>query len=429
MPHKSERNYVLQRLEGMLQERWNKKNLRLMRYKYSALEECRDMELLVLYIQLLSTRYLSRSPHRVSSIAFDVFLADLEDDGDSSWLTNVEFTKKYRVSREFFWTLVEKVKNHYVFRKGARGPDQAPVELQVMVFLYYVGCEGSSASNSNGRFVFRIGEGTVQLYRERVCTAICSLGEEVLNWPDAQERRQIATRIYLNYNNAFHSCVGMMDGTLFPLAFAPETDDAPDYSGRKHAYSMSTLVICDDQRRITYYLAGWAGSSHDNRIFRNSDLFQNPDEYFSDSEYIIGDSAYSNTPFCVTTFKKLPNAVLTEHQEIFNTAISRPRVVSEHTIGILKGRFPWLRHIRMKITNDPLSIPKILMVIDSCVILHNLLIKANAPIEDEWLDIERLDRLGLEDVPEINAPIGEGALNDTRRTRLLRHIVENVSLY
>jgi hypothetical protein len=38
-----------------------------------------------------------------------------------------------------------------------------------------------------------------------------------------------------------------MDGTLFPLAFRPRTEDAPDYSGHKHAYSLSALIVCDDR--------------------------------------------------------------------------------------------------------------------------------------------------------------------------------------
>jgi hypothetical protein len=33
--------------------------------------------------------------------------------------------------------------------------------------------------------------------------------------------------------NPFPPCVGVADGTLFPLAFSPCTADAPDYSGRK----------------------------------------------------------------------------------------------------------------------------------------------------------------------------------------------------
>jgi hypothetical protein len=39
------------------------------------------------------------------------------------------------------------------------------------------------------------------------------------------------------------------DGTLTPLAFEPETEDAPDYSGRKYYYSLSNLIYSDHNIR------------------------------------------------------------------------------------------------------------------------------------------------------------------------------------
>ena len=108
--------------------------------------------------------------------------------------------------------------------------------------------------------------------------------------------------------------------------------------------------MCDDQRIIRFYHSGWPGSEHNNRIFRNCDLFCNPDNYFTKKDFIIGDSAFSNMWFSITTFRKPPNGILNRHQERFNTLLSKPRVISEHTIDILKGRFPWLHHIHMKIT-------------------------------------------------------------------------------
>ena len=70
-----------------------------------------------------------------------------------------------------------------------------------------------------------------------------------------------------------------MDGTLLPLVFEPLSDDAADYHGRKFQYSLTVLVINDDKQRIRAYLAGYPGSTHDNRLWRNmkqnqySDLF------------------------------------------------------------------------------------------------------------------------------------------------------------
>ena len=65
---------------------------------------------------------------------------------------------------------------------------------------------------------------------------------------------------------------------------------------------------------------------------------------------------------------------LSASKEQFNTIISRPRVSSEHTIGILKARFCSLREIRLKITEDPESFKKVLNYVRVCIIIHNLLV-------------------------------------------------------
>ena len=62
-------------------------------------------------------------------------------------------------------------------------------------------------------------------------------------------------------------------------------------------------------------------------------------------------------------------------EEQFNTCLARVRVITEHSMGLWKGRFPWLRNIRMKITNDPESLNSILKYIDATVVLHNMLIE------------------------------------------------------
>ena len=53
--------------------------------------------------------------------------------------------------------------------------------------------------------------------------------------------------------------LGLRMALFFPLVFCPERQDSPDFSGRKFAYSLSVLIVCDDQRLIRYYLAGWPG--------------------------------------------------------------------------------------------------------------------------------------------------------------------------
>ena len=102
-------------------------------------------------------------------------------------------------------------------------------------------------------------------------------------------------------------------------------------------------------------------------------------------------------------------------EEKFNGHNGRFRVSSEHTIGIWKGRFPWLRNIPMKITEDKHSIKKILKYIDCCVVLHNLFLLWND--ESKWMVEEDHEEDPFDD--HLSDPITEVHGKDERRQRPL----------
>jgi len=120
--------------------------------------------------------------------------------------------------------------------------------------------------------------------------------------------------------------VGIADGTLFPLAFEPETEDAPDCKGRKHTCTLTVMIICDCDRKIRYYHSGYPGSTNDNRVYRNMDLYQNPKNYFSDNEFNLGDNAFSNSPFMVSSFKKQSGKEISAEHERFKKMLSKVRM-------------------------------------------------------------------------------------------------------
>ena len=111
-------------------------------------------------------------------------------------LSDEEFLEKYRLHRSSFWRLVAMIKAHPVFDPGTEGViqrrKQAPVAMQLLVFLNYIGTSGSGASNPRQRNAFSIGRGTAQVYRQRCVTAIRSLQDQAISWPDEQERKGIA---------------------------------------------------------------------------------------------------------------------------------------------------------------------------------------------------------------------------------------------
>ena len=343
------------------------------------------------------------------------------------WLTNDEFLQKYRMSHDSFKRVLSEIKDHVVFKrlKGKAGRPQTAVANQLMVFCKHLGMESNGASGPNQRNTFGIGKGSSDVFRRRMTAAILSLRNVYCTWPDAEDRRELAKLAEIESD--FPNCIGIANGTLFPLAFEPEATDAPDYSGRKHGFSITTMIICDYNKKIRYYLAGYPGSCHDNRVYNNTGFVKNPEAYFSEMEYNMGDSAFSNSPFMVSSYRKAKGELLEEDHEKFNTKLAKLRIRSEHCIGILKGCFPWLRSIRMKVTDDPKSMRHILRLIDATVILHNMLIEFREEDQDSWIgddDCSLHYDLLREPSDELNKAIHPSAEKDRRRTQLLMYFKE-----
>lgn len=410
---------------------------------FDVASDCIDVVVALTLAKALQRRYLFRTSKNRKGKSEPIFQVDLKlqesrsdkeecssassEDTFLPWLNDIEFLQKYRMSRESFDRVVDYIKDHPVFQSKTK--QQAPVAHQLMTWLKYAGTEGSGSSNANQQNTFKIGYGTADVFRSRVTIALQSLSNTYYFWPDATERLKIGKEILKEYG--FPHCVGVADGTLFPLAFEPETKDAPDYSGRKYGYSLSTMIICDNKRRIRHYLAGFPGSAHDNRIFKATKLVKDANTYFSEREYIIGDSAFENSSHMVSAFKKPKGEEIPRNHEQFNEKLARLRILSEHTIGILKGRFPWLRSIRFKINESKESIRRILQMLKATVVLHNMLIEFGEEERNEWLEeddcseIDDAERAPYEDGDALNVAIPDGAPKDERRKRLMYYFEEH----
>jgi hypothetical protein len=351
MTRTTERARRIKRLRTIFRERIEQRCIREFDCDYDSVEDDLDGVAAFVYDRATATRYHEpRGQYRKTS--YEIFQRDLgwmlSDDSvevtegeDIPWLTEDEFRQKYRVSKQSFQELYGLIKDDPVFsaRGGKTGRKQAHPAFQLAVLLKYLGTEGSGNSNPDLRNQFRIGRGTTKLWRDRARVAVRRLRNQALTWPDDSERAVISKRIFEQYD--WPNCIGIMDGTLFPLAFEPQTEDAPDYHGRKFAYSITCLIICDDQRRVRYFHCGWPGSTHDERVFRNCQISKDPDKWLSPTQYILGDTAYENDWYVLSSFRKPAGGIMPHEQEVFNSAMKTLRVVSEHTIGILKGRFPW----------------------------------------------------------------------------------------
>jgi hypothetical protein len=63
------------------------------------------------------------------------------------------------------------------------------------------------------------------------------------------------------------------------------------------------LVVSDQKRRIRWYITGYPGSAHDNRMLRRSPLKVRKEEYFTVYQNIIGDTAFDPSENVVPAYK------------------------------------------------------------------------------------------------------------------------------
>lgn len=169
---------------------------------------------------------------------------------------------------------------------------------------------------------------------------------------------QAKTGWYNNFN--YPSAIAAIDCTHVRITKPSANHFGDDYINRKGYPSVNIQMTCNSNCVITSYDATNPGSVHDQRIFKNSPLY----EFMLNSRgsTLIGDEGYALTPFLMIPFKEPSNEI----EQNFNKVHCKARIKIEHVFGQLKSRFPVLHYgIR-------LPIHKVSKVISASIILHNI---------------------------------------------------------
>jgi hypothetical protein len=322
-----------------------------------------------------------------------------------------------------FLTLARLLKNYPSFSSDVKQWKHLSHKLHLLVTLKYFGSEGNASSISHVKDGLGIGKGSVLNYVERTVTALLTFQKRSIFWPSAAERQVISER----FKQEFFSpkVVGTVDGTHLGLATKPSLY-GEDYFTQKSKYAVVAMVVNDDKKRICYLNIGWPASVHDERVWSNTTIARKPDNYFSPGEYLLADSAFSNRHYLVPAYKKLGNQCeLLKDQMVFSKALAAACVRSEHTIGIWKGRFPWLRSIPMRISNKQ-SMRRLIRYVRATAILHNFFVEHNPP--SNWIDPDDRDDQFLNNLNYLsgNMTRQQGELGNRRREVLnyLKEIIE-----
>jgi hypothetical protein len=146
--------------------------------------------------------------------------------------------------------------------------------------------------------------------------------------------------------------------------------------------------------------------------YRNSDLNKHSERYFKNGEYLLADGGYVLNSRTLIPYKQ-PEGEQLE----FNRKISSARIIVEHVMGLLKGRWSSLRGLRVHLHKKE-DTEKVNKWIITCLILHNMVTSFNDNCEDVFNEDE--ERGNEQEVLEV---IEENGIE--LRERVKQILVEN----
>ncbi|KAJ8361363.1 hypothetical protein SKAU_G00178880 [Synaphobranchus kaupii] len=210
---------------------------------------------------------------------------------------------------------------------------------------------------------FGVSKGSLHHYFIQVVDAMVALMPAYIYWPSPDQYPALAERF--DRKAGFPGVVGCIDGTHIPIKGPSQHRDA--YINRKGQGSFQLQAVCDNQLQFTHIFTGNAGSVHDARVYRNSDLKQMLDSNpLPERFYLLGDSAYPLHTNMIVPYTDTGH--LTELQKRFNSVHSSTRVHIERAFGLLKCKWRRLHYLDMAL------LEKIPSVIASTCVLHNFVL-------------------------------------------------------
>ncbi|XP_066585450.1 putative nuclease HARBI1 [Prorops nasuta] len=283
--------------------------------------------------------------------------------------SDADFKSHFRITRNTFHFLIELL-HPYLERKSERyGRHSLLPEKQLLLSLWLMATPNSFRCVGDR---FGISKSTAWRSLRRVINALYSFLHTFIKWPLVEEAKTTMRKIKQNYR--FPNVIGAIDGTHIKIAAPRERAEA--YIDRKGNHSLQLQAVCDENLKFLHVYCGEAGSVHDMRVFRLSNIIDMlNDTNFPCNSHILGDAAYEIQKYVMVPFKD--NGHLSQDQIKFNTILSSSRMIIERAFGLLKGRFrSILDKLPMTKTNQ---IPRYII---TCCILHNICILRNDMLDN-----------------------------------------------
>lgn len=195
----------------------------------------------------------------------------------------------------------------------------------------------------------------------RFTKVILHLSKDYLTWPTGDRKKEMIEDH--RKRSGFTGCIGFIDGSLLSLNEKPFFQPNSFYNEREQQYVLGSTLVCAHNLEILYAQVGDFGTIHG--------LVENPENFFSSKEFVLGDETYPQKSWLLPMQH---NTELSGSDIIFNKCISKMHIQAKTCVAAIKGRFPSVQNIRIKVKSRK-DVNKINDWFLVCCILHNFCLK------------------------------------------------------
>lgn len=202
-----------------------------------------------------------------------------------------------------------------------------PLDKKVHVFLMFVMSDLSY--NEIGK-LFSLHKSTVSHIFQEISSYLTENRHNYISWPSVEEQHM--TRIKVNSRFKFPNCVGFIDTCQFKV-------------GQKKSRNNTVLLqaVCDESLMFIDIHIGDLGKTRKYKVFKDSALMQELQNFVDFDNHILGDSEYRLKINLITPFTS--EELLTSEEMKFNEIHWKARSYIGHAFELLKEKFKKLNHI------------------------------------------------------------------------------------
>lgn len=310
-------------------------------------------------------------------------------------LTGIDFINLFNLTIKWVNIFLEMYEENKLHNAHTGGLKEIGSKKEVCMYLWYIANTITYRQLSN---LFDVCISTAWKTVNNVSKWLVSISNIYIKWPLPHDMPDVISEF--ERKQKIPHIIGAIDVTHIRIRKLKE--HGADYFNKKKYYSISMQGVVDGNKKFTDIYCGEAGSMHDARVLRRSELYRNVTEnrnqLFPADEILIGDSGYPSLDWLVTPFKN--NGYLSAREKKFNFIHSSTRVVVENAFGALKTRFRRLLYF-----TEQIHVDLIVNIVVSACVLHNICIIQ----QDEYTTEELL--------PQENDPLPE---NEDEMTGIFR---------